>query len=201
MARRSVWKSTNTKEVFLNEAREDLSSLNDALVLLEKGPTPGETVREIARAAHTLKGMPATIGYEPTARLTHQMQTVLEPSLPIGSPAFTRLTVVAATGFEPVYQSRPRFPQQFRKLLVSSRPREPHGPARPPHGDLVVLHQHGQDFSFRGRRHRFRLRTSLIAAFSSGSSAYIRLGFAFSASKSRRRFSSSTEAPAYFTRQ
>lgn len=82
MARRSVWKSTNTKEVFLNEAREDLSSLNNALVLLEKDPTPGEAVRETAQAAHTLKGMPATMGYEPTARLTHQMETVLGPSLP-----------------------------------------------------------------------------------------------------------------------
>jgi len=42
--------STNTKEVFLNDAREYLSSLNNALVLLEKDPTPGEAVREIARA-------------------------------------------------------------------------------------------------------------------------------------------------------
>ena len=81
MAQGSVWESTNTKEVILNEAREYLSSLNNALVLLEKGPTPGKAVREIARAAHTLKGMLATMGYEPTARLTHQTETVLEPSL------------------------------------------------------------------------------------------------------------------------
>ena len=67
------------KEVFLHEAREYLSSLNNALVLPEKDPTPGEAVREIARAAHTLKGMSATMGYEPMARLTHQDEGAVTP--------------------------------------------------------------------------------------------------------------------------
>ena len=44
----------------------------------------------------------------------------------------------------------------------------------------------------------FGSRTSLIAAFSSARSAYIRLSLAFSASSSFSRFSSSTDAPAYF---
>jgi len=68
------------KEVFPHEAREYLSSLNNAFVLPEKDPTPGEAVREIARAAHTLKGMPATMGCEPMARLTHQDQGAVTPS-------------------------------------------------------------------------------------------------------------------------
>jgi two-component system, chemotaxis family, sensor kinase CheA len=67
------------KEVFLTEAREYLSTLNNALVALERDPTQIEAIREIFRAAHTLKGMSATMGYEPMARLTHQMETVLEP--------------------------------------------------------------------------------------------------------------------------
>ena len=64
----------------------------------------------------------------------------------------------------------------------------------------MFLHQHGHDLAFRGRRHRFRLTTSLIAAFSSSSSAYIRFSLAFSASSSFNRFSSATDAPAYFAR-
>ncbi len=67
------------KEVFLNESREYLSTLNNALVTLEKDPAQTESIHEIFRAAHTLKGMSATMGYEPMARLTHQMETVLEP--------------------------------------------------------------------------------------------------------------------------
>src|SRR5215470_16353993 len=90
-------------------------------------------------------------------------------------------------------QPRPRRP-------VVRRPRQPHGLAGAPHRDPVLLHQHRQDFPFRGRRHRFRLRTSLIAAFSRARSAYIRLSLAFSASSSFSRFSSATEAPAYFAR-
>src|SRR5258708_20658813 len=67
------------KEVFLTEAREYLSTLNNALVTLEKDPAQAESINEIFRAAHTLKGMSATMGYEPMAQLTHQMETVLEP--------------------------------------------------------------------------------------------------------------------------
>jgi two-component system, chemotaxis family, sensor kinase CheA len=67
------------KEVFLTEAREYLATLNNALILLEKDPSQAEAIHEIFRAAHTLKGMSATMGYEPMAHLTHQMETVLEP--------------------------------------------------------------------------------------------------------------------------
>ena len=67
------------KDVFLNEAREYLSNLNNSLVMLEKDPSQIEAIREIFRAAHTLKGMSATMGYDPMVRLTHQMEAVLEP--------------------------------------------------------------------------------------------------------------------------
>ena len=67
------------KDVFLTEAREYLSTFSNALLVLERDPSQTEPIREIFRAAHTLKGMSATMGYEPMARLTHQMETVLEP--------------------------------------------------------------------------------------------------------------------------
>jgi len=67
---------------------------------------------------------------------------------------------------------------------IVRRPRQPHRLARSAPGEAVLLHQHRQDFSLRGRHHRFRLKTSLIAAFSSANSAYIRLNLAFSTSSS-----------------
>ncbi len=67
------------KDIFLNEAREYLSNLNNSLVVLEKDPSHLESIREIFRAAHTLKGMSATMGYNPMTHLTHQMEAVLEP--------------------------------------------------------------------------------------------------------------------------
>jgi two-component system chemotaxis sensor kinase CheA len=67
------------KELFLTEARDYLSTLNNALVALEKDPAHSEAVREIFRAAHTLKGMSATMGYAPMTTLAHQMETAMEP--------------------------------------------------------------------------------------------------------------------------
>src|SRR5688572_17675574 len=62
------------------------------------------------------------------------------------------------------------------------------------------MHQDLSDLSRRKRPYSFRLRTSLMAAFSSARSAYIRFSFAFSASSSRNRFTSDTEAPPYLLR-
>lgn len=82
------------KDIFLNEAREYLSNLNNSLVLLEKDATQTEAIREIFRAAHTLKGMSATMGYEPMVRLTHQMETVMEPIRSGAQSLSTRLVDV-----------------------------------------------------------------------------------------------------------
>ena len=71
--------SSDYKDVFLVESREYLSTLNNALVTLEQEPSNSEAIHEIFRAAHTLKGMSATMGYEPMANLTHQMESVMEP--------------------------------------------------------------------------------------------------------------------------
>jgi two-component system, chemotaxis family, sensor kinase CheA len=67
------------KDAFLTEAHEYLTTLNNSLVLLEKNQAQTEAIHDIFRAAHTLKGMAATMGYDPMVRLTHQIETVLEP--------------------------------------------------------------------------------------------------------------------------
>ncbi len=71
--------NSDYKDAFLTEAKEYLSNLNNALVELEKNPGHSQSINEIFRAAHTLKGMSATMGYEPMATLTHHMESVLEP--------------------------------------------------------------------------------------------------------------------------
>jgi two-component system chemotaxis sensor kinase CheA len=71
--------NSDYKDAFLTESKEYLSNLNNALVELEKNPGHAQSINEIFRAAHTLKGMSATMGYEPMASLTHQMESVLEP--------------------------------------------------------------------------------------------------------------------------
>ena len=64
--------------MFLAEGREHLQSLNLSLVRLEQEPDGGETLNEIFRIAHSLKGMSATMGFERMAALTHEMESVME---------------------------------------------------------------------------------------------------------------------------
>lgn len=65
-------------EVFIEESREHLQAINEHLLELEKNPADLKIINEIFRSAHTLKGMSATMGYEDLARLTHQMENVLD---------------------------------------------------------------------------------------------------------------------------
>ncbi|HET6849148.1 MAG TPA: chemotaxis protein CheA [Gaiellales bacterium] len=64
--------------MFLAESREHLDTLNQAVLRIEEQPDDRETLDEIFRAAHSLKGMSATMGFERVAALTHRMEDVFE---------------------------------------------------------------------------------------------------------------------------
>lgn len=64
-------------DVFLEESKEHLRSLNERLLDLEKNPHDSAGLNEIFRAAHTLKGMSSTMGFNDLADLTHHMENLL----------------------------------------------------------------------------------------------------------------------------
>lgn len=63
-------------EIFIEETKEHLQTLNEQLLVLEKEPDNSDTISEIFRAAHSLKGMAGTMGYKKMQRLTHEMENV-----------------------------------------------------------------------------------------------------------------------------
>lgn len=63
-------------EIFIDESKEHLQTLNDQVLILEEEPENVDTVNEIFRAAHSLKGMAGTMGYKRMQRLTHDMENV-----------------------------------------------------------------------------------------------------------------------------
>lgn len=63
-------------EIFIDETKEHLQSLNEHLLILEKEPDNENTINEIFRAAHSLKGMAGTMGFKRMQRLTHDMENV-----------------------------------------------------------------------------------------------------------------------------
>lgn len=63
-------------EIFLDETKEHLQSLNTQILELEQEPENMDTINEIFRAAHSLKGMAGTMGYKRMQNLTHDMENV-----------------------------------------------------------------------------------------------------------------------------
>ena len=63
-------------EIFLDETNEHLQNLNTQILLLEQEPGNMDTINEIFRAAHSLKGMAGTMGYKRMQNLTHDMENV-----------------------------------------------------------------------------------------------------------------------------
>jgi two-component system, chemotaxis family, sensor kinase CheA len=66
------------KDMFIEEAREHLTTLNQALLDFEKDPKNKEAFNQIFRAAHTLKGMSATMNYEKIQKLAHKTEDTLD---------------------------------------------------------------------------------------------------------------------------
>ncbi len=62
--------------MFLDEAQEQLESLNRLVLHLEKLPADVDAVNEIFRVMHTLKGMSATMGFSEFKQLTHKMEDI-----------------------------------------------------------------------------------------------------------------------------
>lgn len=64
-------------EIFIDETKEHLQNLSQQLMILEEEPENADTINEIFRAAHSLKGMAGTMGYKRMQSLTHIMENVL----------------------------------------------------------------------------------------------------------------------------
>ena len=65
-------------EIFIDETKEHLQGLNQSLLQLEQNPEDKSVLKEIFRVAHTLKGMSGTMGFNKMAKLTHDMENVLQ---------------------------------------------------------------------------------------------------------------------------
>ncbi len=63
---------------YIDGSRENLDTMDKMLLSLEQNPANLDAIEEIFRAAHTLKGMSATMGFEKIAQLTHEMETILD---------------------------------------------------------------------------------------------------------------------------
>ena len=65
-------------EIFIDESAEHLQNLSDGIMTLESEPDNKDTINELFRAAHSLKGMAGTMGFKRMQHLTHDMENVFQ---------------------------------------------------------------------------------------------------------------------------
>lgn len=64
--------------VFMEELDEKIQVISDNLLVLEKGGESPEVLHEIFRAAHTIKGSSAVMGYDRMSALTHEIENLFD---------------------------------------------------------------------------------------------------------------------------
>ena len=64
--------------VFVDEAKENLQGLNDAILKLESDPNSQDAINEIFRLMHTLKGSSATMGFSKMSKICHALESHLD---------------------------------------------------------------------------------------------------------------------------
>ncbi|WP_243767809.1 chemotaxis protein CheA [Paenibacillus agricola] len=64
--------------VFLDEVEDQLPTMDQEILKLEQAGESEETIQSLFRAAHTLKGSSAAMGFEEMKQLTHEMEHILD---------------------------------------------------------------------------------------------------------------------------
>lgn len=66
------------KDLFISEAREHIQGINDCILVLEKDAENTESINELFRHAHSVKGMSASMGYSAIAGLSHRLEDMMD---------------------------------------------------------------------------------------------------------------------------
>lgn len=66
------------RQIFITECNDGLDVIETGLLALEKGTDAKETINDIFRGAHSIKGGAATFGYSSIADFTHVLETLLD---------------------------------------------------------------------------------------------------------------------------
>ncbi len=64
--------------IFRVESEKYIKELSDSLLALENEPENAEQMNTLFRAAHTFKGMAATMGFKQIVELTHEMESLID---------------------------------------------------------------------------------------------------------------------------
>lgn len=66
------------KGMFISETKEHLQTMNSLIISLEKAPEGKEDIEALFREAHSIKGMAASMGFDPISELSHKMEDMMD---------------------------------------------------------------------------------------------------------------------------
>ena len=66
------------KDLFISEAREHVQGMSNRILVLEKEPASEQSINELFRHAHSVKGMSASMGYAKIAELSHYLEDMMD---------------------------------------------------------------------------------------------------------------------------
>ena len=66
------------KGMFISETKEHLQTMNQLIISLEKDPSNQENIEALFRAAHSVKGMAASMGYNDVSELSHKLEDMMD---------------------------------------------------------------------------------------------------------------------------
>lgn len=68
----------NFKKIFVEEARDLIANLEEAMLTLENSPEDMEQIEEVFRVMHSLKGSSGMFGFHKIEELTHDLETIYD---------------------------------------------------------------------------------------------------------------------------
>jgi two-component system chemotaxis sensor kinase CheA len=66
------------RDLFISEAREHVQGMSTCILVLEKEPASEQSINELFRHAHSVKGMSASMGYSKIAELSHHLEDMMD---------------------------------------------------------------------------------------------------------------------------
>src|SRR5437868_8315504 len=110
------------RELFFESSQEQLQTINDEALKLEKNPQDSEAIRSIRRAVHTLKGDAAACGFREISELAHELEDALAIETAASHAGLVEIAFSAADTFSAMlaaYRKQGKLPESepLRKLI------------------------------------------------------------------------------------
>ncbi|HWX56163.1 MAG TPA: chemotaxis protein CheA [Verrucomicrobiae bacterium] len=118
-------RNAELRDLFFESAAELLQNLNEEGLELEKRPHDDETLREVRRTVHTLKGDSAACGYQELSELAHQLEDVLSQETAARSNgSLAEIVLIAADTFSSMLSAyrgnlQPPAGEELRRQILS----------------------------------------------------------------------------------